>query len=199
MPWWLPRSLDTTTAIHEDPPMTSSAAPGGTTEQATTPFGLLWAIKTSFVNYVGRMSDGQAYISAGASANDRNEIFFPMEDEPPSDAPDDADQAVAFRGDVRFSGHFGLLFVQVAQPRLFVRGNEGELTVVDPASKDGARLRLVTFTVAGPVIENGHERWDATEVRLAAEGVETFGDVYQAGEPFEPFTITLPGKEDKPE
>lgn len=153
-------------------------------------FGLRWGIKTSFVGYVARMPDGRAYVGAGAAVNDRNELIFPLDEETTA-----APATFAFGGDVRFTGHFGLLFVQIAQPRVVVHEGEAELTVVDPGSKEGKRLRLVTFGLLGPEREDGLERWAATDVRLTPEGVEVFGDVYQPGEPFEPLTITVPRQE----
>ncbi|WP_236794671.1 HtaA domain-containing protein [Amycolatopsis sp. GM8] len=157
------------------------------------PYGLRWGVKTSFVGYVARMPDGQAYLGEGAAVNERNELIFPLSEETPAEA--DAEQAFAFGGDVRFSGHFGMLFVRIAEPRIAVRGGEAELTVVDPESEEDKRLRLVTFTLTGPETEDGTERWEGADVRLTAEGVELFGDVYQAGEPFEPLTVTVPVRE----
>ncbi|MFC4000228.1 HtaA domain-containing protein [Prauserella oleivorans] len=65
-------------------------------------------------------------------------------------------------------------------------------TVVNHAVAGGRRSRLVTFSVTGRRTADGVERWDAADVRLAAEGVEHFGDVYPAGEPFAPLTFTVP-------
>lgn len=155
--------------------------------------GLRWGIKTSFLGYVARMPDGRAYLGDGAAVNDRNEIIFPLHEETPAEAGQEP--SFAFGGDVRFSGHFGMLFVQLANPRIAVRGGEGELTILDPESKEDKRLRLVTFSIAGPEGESGDLCWHAADVRLSEEGVPLFGDVYQAGEPFEPLTVTVPRRE----
>lgn len=153
--------------------------------------GLRWAIKTSFVGYVARMPDGRAHVGSGAAVNERNELIFPW-DEDTSSAP----RTFSFGGAVRFSGHYGLLLVQIALPRVEVRDGQGEMTVLDPGFTDGRRLRLVTFGLTGPELEDGLCRWEAADVGLAPEGVELFGDVYQAGEPFEPLTITVPRQEE---
>ncbi|MBK1787090.1 HtaA domain-containing protein [Prauserella cavernicola] len=165
-------------------------SPGEQDTPAPPPYGLNWAIKASFIGYVARMPDGRAYLGAGAAVTERNELAFPLDADT---APEDG--VFAFGGDVRFSGHFGLMFVQIAQPRVVVRDGDAEMTVLDPASKEGKRLRLVTFGLTGPHVEDGLARWEATDVRLAPDGVELFGDVYVEGEPFEPLTITVPRQE----
>ena len=151
------------------------------------PYGLRWAVKSSFVGYVARMPDGRAYVGSGAAVNERNELVFPLDEEASTGA-----ETFSFGGDVRFTGHFGMLFVQIAEPRIEVREGEAEMTVRNPESKEGKRLRLVTFALTGPQAQDDVERWEATDVRLTPEGVDLFGDVYQAGEPFEPLTITTP-------
>jgi hypothetical protein len=169
-------------------------------------FGLRWAIKPSFVGYVARARDGRAYLSDGAAVNEDNELLFELDGHtspvehtgaaaPAADdgADGHSDHTFTFRGDVRFTAHYGMLFVRIARPRVTLRGTEGELTVVDPESPDGAaRLRLVTFTVAGPAVQDGVRRWDAADVQLTAEGAVLFGEVYQASEPFAPLMITIP-------
>ncbi|MGW6007880.1 HtaA domain-containing protein [Streptomyces sp. NPDC055210] len=162
--------------------------------------GLRWAIKSSFVAYVARMQDGRAHLGNGVAVNEFNEMIFPLDEDAASGT-----ETFAFGGDVRFVGHFGMLSVHIALPRIVVRaGGRGELTVLDPASRDGGRLRLVTFDLTGRRTEGGIEQWHATDVRLAPEGVELFGDVYEAGEPFAPLTITVPrperpGRPERPE
>lgn len=150
-------------------------------------YHLCWGIKSSFLAYVSRMPDGRAYLGSGAAVNERTELLFPLDEEAAAE-----DGTFAFGGKVTFSGHFGMLYVQVAEPRIVVRDGEAEMTVVDPESKDGDRVRLVTFALTGPSVEDDVERWEAADVSLAPEGVALFGEVYQAGEQFAPLTITVP-------
>lgn len=159
------------------------------------PAGLLWAFKPSFVNYVARTPDGRAYLSGGVTANESNELLFELENHAAPSADGDAAHTFTFRGDVRFQAHLGMLFVRIAEPQVTLRGDEGELTVIDSESADGGRVRLVTFSVSGPEISDSLQRWDAADVRLADEGVPFFGDTYEAGEPFAPLTITVPRQE----
>jgi hypothetical protein len=158
------------------------------------PAGLRWAIKPSFVDYVARTRDGRAYLSGGATANESNELLFELEDHASPEADDGADHAFTFRGDVRFQAHLGMLYVRIAEPRVILRDGEGELTVIDSESAAGGRVRLVTFSVTGPEISDGVQRWDAEGVRLDVEGVPLFGETYEAGEPFAPLTITVPAE-----
>jgi hypothetical protein len=170
--------------------MTDPFAEAG--KPSSEPFGLRWAVKPSFVDYVARTRDGRAYLSGGVAVNACQELVFQLDTQAPAMAPAGADHAFTFRGDVRFVAHFGMLFVRIAEPRAVLRGGQGELLVLDPESADGAPLRLVTFSVAGPAVEDGRQCWEATDVRLTAEGAELFGDVYAASEPFAPLTITVP-------
>ncbi|HEY3712063.1 MAG TPA: HtaA domain-containing protein [Amycolatopsis sp.] len=168
-------------------------APGDEPQEVVPPtYCLRWGVKSSFLGYVARMPDGRAYLGSGATVNDRNELLFPLD----AEAAAEDDLKFAFGGDVRFSGHYGLLFVQIAQPRVYVREGEAELTIVDSESKEPKRVRLATFSLTGPETEDGVDRWSATDVRLAPESVDLFGGSYQPGEPLEELTITVPHQED---
>lgn len=183
--------------------MTSTT--GGGTEPGTEGpglFGLCWGVKPSFIAYVSRMPDGRAYLGKGVALNAREELLFELDEEAASTAPDGAvsdgavpgtaDHIFAFRGEVLFRAHMGMLTVLLSRLRIALSGQQGELTVADPEHDDGRRLRLVTCTVGDPAVIGGVKRWDAADVRLTAEGVALFGDVYPAGEPFAPLMITIP-------
>ncbi|MGY1739688.1 MULTISPECIES: HtaA domain-containing protein [unclassified Blastococcus] len=164
------------------------------------PFGLLWGIKRSFVAYVRRMPDGQGSIHDGATPLGEDTILFPYRDaaEEPGDAAHggeggDAERTWAFRGDVRFRGHGGMLFVRVAAPLITVRGDRAELSIEDPYARAGAdRVPLVTLTVQPGPAPDGAEVWLGSDVRLTEAGSVLFNDVYQPGEPFEKLSIVLP-------
>lgn len=175
--------------------MTEQSHSGADSEMLAVPaHGLRWAIKTSFVGYVMRMSDGRAYVTSGAGVTEHNELVFPLEAD--SDPADNAGERVfSFGGKVTFTGHFGMLYVQIAHPRITIRDGAGELTVTNPESEDGERLPLATVELTGPEFENGTERWESALVRLTPQGVELFGDVYPPGEPLEPLTVILPAGE----
>ncbi len=160
----------------------------------TTPTlsGLRWAIKYSFLEYISRMPDGKGSVSDGARPAERSELVFEP-DPTPHPVPEGADRLLAFRGDVRFAGHYGMLFVRICDPWVVLRGTQAELTVVDPYKpEEDPRVRLVTFELPEASREGEFEVWRIPDVRLAAEGCGLFNDVYPEGEPFEQIAITLP-------
>jgi hypothetical protein len=160
-------------------------------------FGLIWAVKPSFVSYVSRMSDGKIYIGDGVLVNTENELLFPLDQEAAENSggtsPDAPERSFSFRGMVTFQAHFGMLSVQVKHPHVQLRGSDGELTVADSESAEGGRLKLVTFTVSGTGTRDGVQYWAAEDVRLTAAGVPVFGDTYPADEPFARLVIIIPG------
>jgi hypothetical protein len=163
---------------------------------ASDRFGLIWAIKPSFTSYVSRMADGKIYIGDGVRVNKENVLLFPYDEEAAEDlrdtGRDPAGSTFSFRGRVAFQAHFGMLDVRVNRPQVRLRGTDGELTVDDPDSAEGARLRLVTFTVASPTDRDGARYWAADSVQLTEAGVPLFGGTYPAGEPFAPLGIAIP-------
>lgn len=159
------------------------------------PPGLRWAIKRSFIEYVRRMPDGRGTITDGARPLDSDRILFdPDHSVPVPESAAGVDRFWAFRGDVRFKGHCGMLFVRVSAPWLTLRGKVAELSIEDPyGAPDAVRISLVTLVLEqGPAPDDGIEVWYGSDVRLTAAGTELFGDAYQPGEPFEPLTIVAP-------
>ncbi|SHN12936.1 HtaA domain-containing protein [Cryptosporangium aurantiacum] len=157
--------------------------------EETPPYGLRWAIKRSFVDYVRRMPDGKGFVSAGAFPAGPHDIVFPPEAAGRRTAPDGtAERYWTFHGDVRFSGHFGMLFVQFAEPRIDLRGEQGELSIADGSE----RLSLATLRIAPVPTDEDVELWAGTEVALTESGAGLFNDVYPVGEQLEDLLITLP-------
>lgn len=153
--------------------------------------GLRWAIKRSFVNYVFRMPDGGGWATDGASAVEGNVLVYELVG---CEATDTGGQRWAFRGDVRFSGHGGVLFVRIADPVLTIVGNNATLSVLDPYQENGngARIDLVTVELSLVETADGLMTWTGDPVRLTAAGVKVFNDVYAEGDLFEPLVVHLP-------
>ena len=155
--------------------------------------GLRWGVKRSFVEYIARMPDGRMSVLEGASLSELNELVWRPDLSGDASEGSADERTYAFKGDVRYGGHGGLLFVQLADPLVTVRGDVGEMTVLDSLSKvEGARLHLVTFIVDGSINADGVDLLTASDVRLTEQGAEVFNAVYAAGEQFEPLTITWP-------
>lgn len=155
--------------------------------------GLRWAIKRSFLSYLARVPDGRMSATDGATLTDEGEVVWDVAPDLAAAVPPGADQVLTFSGDLRFSGHGGLLFVRVADPHIVLSGDTGELSIVETFSQvEGSRLLLVTFRVAHRSYVAGCEVLSADEVRLTDDGTEVFNMVYPAAEPFEPFTVLWP-------
>jgi hypothetical protein len=162
-------------------------------ERPPVPFGLVWAIKRSFVRYVERMPDGEGFLADGAVPMAPDMVLFPAIEHARSGVDRDADHFWAFRGDVRFRGHAGLLSVRIGAPQLTVRSGRAELTIVDPFGPDeSARLPLVTLQLERGPAPAGAAVWLGSDVRLTAAGAELFSGVYSAGEPFDQLSVVLP-------
>ena len=149
--------------------------------ECSRPADLRWSIRASFFQYVAGLHDGRASVSDGASMtqDDPQVVVFP------ADLDHTTDSVLAFRGDLRMSGHGGLLFVRLANPRIEL-GEPATLTVDDPAIEDGSgpRLPLVTLTLT-----TDGSGWSGADVRLHQAGVALFNHVYPAGADFDPLTI----------
>lgn len=158
------------------------------------PFGLRWGIKRSFLDYIRRMPDGQGSLADGARAVGEDEILFaPAALQLGSDPDGTATRTWSFRGEVRFSGHFGMLALRLGSPALTVRGSTAELTIAGaPEDGEDGRLPLVTLDLVQQPAPDGIEIWHGTEVRLTAVATPLFNGTYPEGEPFEPLTVTLP-------
>lgn len=155
--------------------------------------GLHWGIKASFVDYVNRMPDGRATVGAGAIPSEGNVVVFEPVTPASSWDAEDVDRVLRFRGEVRFVGHAGLLFVRLADPWITVRGEQAEMTVLDPSDPEGTSRRpLVRFSLRARPTTDDVSIWFSSDVRLASEATELWNDTYQAGEPFEPLAIFWP-------
>lgn len=160
--------------------------------------GLHWGIKASFMNYMAAMPDSQASAVGGATPTAGNLLVWEPAGSPPSKP--NTDLVLAFRGDVRFTGHGGLLSVRLADPCITTRGGEAVLTVLDPSRADPARrLRLACLTLETRPASGRLRIWLSKDVRLAEEGTALFNDVYPAGEQMEPLAIFLPTAPDDEE
>lgn len=154
--------------------------------------GLHWGVKGSFMDYIAAMSDSRATAVDGATPTSSNVLVFEPAIQPPP-KPEDADLLLSFRGDVRFSGHGGLLFVRIADPWIAVHRGRGVLTVLDPHQPDEKpRLPLARLTLEPQPESDGIQIWLGQDVRLTEEGTGLFNDVYPAGETLEPLAVFLP-------
>jgi hypothetical protein len=108
-------------------------------------------------------------------------------------ATSESARVLAFAGDVRFTGHFGMLFVRIARPWLEVEGDVVTVTVEDPHGAAGApRVPLVTARLERLPDQDGTALLLGHDVRLTESAVDVFNEVYPAGEAFEDFAVQVP-------
>jgi hypothetical protein len=154
-------------------------------EGDVAPIGLRWGLKASFLDYIVRMPDGRISAEAGAAWLGR-ELFFGF----------DADRSqpgrlLAFRGQVRFTGHFGFLSVRLTDPVVHLDSDRSRLTVAGPVDS-GERIDIVSFRIERKAILDDRAAYRGIDVQLHPAAVELFNDVYRPGERFEDLTLVLP-------
>lgn len=165
-----------------DPPPEKFPSPRDMTISSCTGirFGLHWPIKQSFLSYISALADGECSATDGCVIEPGFGFWFEAE---PSSAPGDG---LAFRGDLRFAGHHGMLFLRLAHPQVSLRGDSGTISV---CTTDDERVEVASFR---PLDLSGSADLVGTGLELTAQGAALFGDVYRAGQPLDDFTIIRP-------
>ena len=168
---------------------------------------LRWGIKRSFISYLSRLPDGSVSADAGASIVSGS--YFQFEPDGGGSAADaearaagaPADLAPAgvrkFRGQVRLSGHHGMMSLFVADPWLEFSADGAVLSVEDPqrVPGSGGRLELLRLTAPGALDVAG-TGWTELPAQLAPGAVELFNGQYAAGEEMDPVFLgsAVPGE-----
>jgi hypothetical protein len=150
---------------------------------------LRWGIKRSFISYLSRLPDGSVSAEAGASIVSGS--YFQFDPDGGASASEVGSPAVSvpegvrkFRGQVRLSGHHGMMSLFVANPWLEFGADGAVLSVADPqhAPGSGHRLELLRLTV--PSVAGTD--WTELPAQLAPDAVELFNGQYAAGEEMDP-------------
>ncbi|MEE1798084.1 HtaA domain-containing protein [Streptomyces sp. JV176] len=155
--------------------------------------GLYWGINSQFLNYLARMSDSRCSTTDGADLLGGN--IFRFEPEPGNDTgidPTTGTGVLRFRGDVRFAGHYGFLFVRIADPWLTVENGAATLSVITHPT-ESERLTLITAVLTEEGVDGPIHRMSGKTVRLTAAGRPLFNDVYPEDAPFDDFSVLWPG------
>jgi hypothetical protein len=150
--------------------------------------GLYWGIKASFFAYIRGMPDGSASVGAGARPVSGGAIAFARHE---SGDPASS-QALRFRGEVHFTGHFGLLSLVIADPIVELADDRAILSVRTVTAESGSHTPLVTFL---PDVDDSLSRVriiSAGDVRLLEQGTDLFNNSYPPGEPFDPILVVEP-------
>jgi hypothetical protein len=152
---------------------------------------LLWGVKASFSEYILRLPDGRF------SATDGAELLLPLTfafeiadgDHLPDEesVPSEGDVR-RFRGDARFAGHSGALFLRIANPWLHFNADGGFVSIVGGQSEDDPERRpIASFSSAA--VAGTHGRFDISQVLLDAQGVDLFNRTYPAETPLDPLRV----------
>ena len=149
--------------------------------------GLSWGVKRSFARYIDAMPDGRRGAGQGATETERGVYFFELDDASDYD-PVSGDGVIRYRGDLRYAGHGGMLFVMIVDPWIEFRGSTAVLTVLDAEHwpKRERRIELATLALDETATQRLPEGWAHLTARLTPGGSTVFNDVYPVGEILEP-------------
>lgn len=160
------------------------------------PPGLTWGIKRSFVKYLSYLPD--AAVSAAAGADIVDGSFFNFAPDGGDFDPSTGLGTLQFKGDVRLSGHGGMMRVRLLNPRVTVTATGTELGVSDHVSDRPARIPtalpvLAELSGGTPLLTEGRLLWLDLMTRLSADGTGVFNDQYPLGQEMDPLFIHIPG------
>ncbi|GAB3841443.1 hypothetical protein GCM10028800_00160 [Nesterenkonia populi] len=171
-----------------------------TTETVCTASGvsgatMSWGVRESFRSYIqggiaqgdwslsGTSYSGGQYVWSGGAGN------FD---------PDAGTGTVGFAGDVRFTGHDGVLDLSISNPAIEVTGPNSAVLTADvlSTSMDGDRIDLtgVTFaSISGSITVTGEQiSASGASVTLTGAGADAFVGFYEPGETLDPISFTFP-------
>lgn len=149
--------------------------------RTTWPTGALdWNVRSSFVDYVRGTADGRVDLI------DCEDIGTGFRFAPAPKA--ERLGLPSFRGAVRFTGHHGMMAVEIAEPAIGLSDDGLVLTVADQLSPGG---RLTLAVLPEPLV-SGSGTLQATPV-LTDEGADLFFEYYSQGSELDPLTIHVGG------
>jgi hypothetical protein len=149
--------------------------------------GMSWGVKSSFTRYIDAMPDGMRGAGHGAAETGQGVYFFELEDASGYD-PVSREGVVKYRGDVRYKGHQGMLFVMIVDPWIEFRNGAAALTVLDAEhwpSRD-RRIELATLALNEAATQQLPDGWTHLTTQLTQEGAMVFNEVYPVGEILDP-------------
>jgi hypothetical protein len=158
----------------------------GRTAVANRP-GMSWGVKSSFTRYIDAMPDGKRGAGHGATETGAGVYFFELDDASGYD-PVSGGGVVKYRGDVRYKGHQGMLFVMIVDPWIEFRGTTAALTVLDAEHwpKRDRRIELATLALDEAATRQLPDGWAYLTTQLTEEGAVVFNEVYPVGELLDP-------------
>jgi hypothetical protein len=151
--------------------------------------GLTWGVKRSFVRYLSLLPDFRHAETDGAFLVSGSFFHFPHADDDAVPATGvGAAGPMRFRGEVRLTGHRGMLAVVIADPWVELRDGRTVLTVVDHRPDGAGRMPIALLRPTASVTGT-FRRWTAS---LTDEARWLFDDQYPPGEELDPVEVGLP-------
>ena len=161
---------------------------------------LKWGVKQSFRNYIsGSIANGEWTTENGATYETPAFSWAGTEG---AVAPGLESGSVKFTGDVHFTGHGGLMKLDIRDPELVFTGDDSAQLVLGMGSTDTEEAELTyERVVAAKVDLSGYDAADGSslsiqsaQVRLTADGAAAlnsdYGD-YVAGEEVDPLALDM--------
>jgi hypothetical protein len=157
------------------------------------PLGLSWGIKRSFIDYINGLPDASVSVVNGATVDETGLFRFAAEN---SDY--DAVRGTGilrFRGDVRLSGHHGMMFVRLLDPWIVFTGGRGILSISTGDDVGQDRTAVASLRSGAPrQAADGSLIWADVEVAITDEGSELFDGQYASGQLMDPLFIRVAGQ-----
>ncbi len=188
----------TTLAPGTTPPPTQ--VPGGTgpycvTETVAGTLGtpqMTWGIKSSFTNYIeSNIAKGTIETSGGVVRSGSDFIW------PNGSGEVDASNngTWSFGGSVHFSGHDGVLNLNLSNLRVQVNGGTSGTLIADIDSTDmeGNDVGGDGIAMADLAFESLSTSGGTAAVTLTSAGASAFASFYEAGESLDPLTVQVAG------
>ncbi|MFD6093501.1 HtaA domain-containing protein, partial [Oerskovia sp. NPDC060338] len=157
---------------------------------------LTWAVSDKFRAYIaGPIAKGSVSAS-GAKDNGSTTTWSGGEG---SFNTDLGKGRASFAGSVHFTGHGGILDLQISNPRVQVNGGSGTL-VVDVVSSDMEGNKSTSKGVAFANLDLSGKKstsgttitWTGASATLTAAGAKAFAGFYEAGTALAPVTFSFP-------
>ena len=144
---------------------------------------LEWGLKASFVGYISSLADGRIEASNGVWQIG-NALAFPLAQD--ADTPDNE---VRFHGRVSFSGHGGMMKLDLVEPRVENHEDDSISLTIAAGEERIAIAQLVELSTSR-AFGLAKTRFDAV---LTEEGSKLFNGQYPAGQKMEQVEIVLRG------
>ncbi|MBO9570075.1 MAG: HtaA domain-containing protein [Cellulomonas iranensis] len=171
--------------------ITVTAAPARCVARAVTGATLTWGVRDSFRTYVTGPVAGGAVSASGVSGDGP----WTWSGGTGRFNPDGPAGAASWSGRVHFTGHHGQLDLTVADPRVQVTSASSAVLTASVTSPEGSsRVTLATLALASGSRTATADRvaYSGVPATLTAAGATAFAGFYQAGEPLDPVSFTLP-------